>query len=297
MTFNFILCKKFFMKNNIEFSRPVTELIKIRHSWRNFSSDPIEDEKIRLLNDFISSLPAPPFGSDTSFCLIQDRLDGKNTVPGTYGVIKGAENFIAGTVKKGRMNLEDFGYLFEHIILFSTDMELATCWMGGTFSHTSFAKKIGLGSDEILPAISPLGYAKKKRAFMDKMISLSAGSAKRNPWQDMFFDQTFSAPITQMDAGSYNTTLEMVRLAPSSTNRQPWRLIRDGDTFHLFLQRTPVFDKIYRADLQRIDMGICMCHFDLTAKEAGLPGRWEVKPVDIGPLPKRTEYVASWRRG
>ncbi len=284
------------MENSVIFSRPSAELIRARCSWRNYRSTPVEEGKIKRLNAFMEDLPMPPFGSRAAFSFIYDSLDGKNTVPGTYGVIKGAENFLVGTVKKGEKDLEDFGYLFELIILFATDIGLSTCWMGGTFSRTSFAKKVGLGPDETLPAISPVGYPKQKRTFMDKMISLSAGSTKRKSWPDIFFDQTFSMPIDQMGADDYNRSLEMVQLAPSSSNGQPWRLVRDGHTFHLFLRRTPGVDKLYKADLQRVDMGICMCHFDLAANEAGMFGKWDIKPVNIGPLPKRTEYVASWER-
>ena len=31
------------------------------------------------------------------------------------------------------------------------------------------------------------------------------------------------------------------------------------------------------ADLQRVDMGIAMCHFELAARERGLAGRWVVE--------------------
>jgi len=93
----------------------------------------------------------------------------------------------------------------------------------------------------------------------------------------------------------------MVRLGPSASNRQPWRLVRaaGGDGYHLFIRRTRAYKGLFSArgqDLQRLDMGIAMCHFELTAREAGLAGRWAVPPAapDIGALPERTEYIASW---
>jgi hypothetical protein len=47
-------------------------------------------------------------------------------------------------------------------------------------------------------------------------------------------------------------------------------------------------------DLQRLDLGIAMSHFELTARELGLGGRWEKRPTSLSPLPERTEYVQSW---
>jgi hypothetical protein len=47
-------------------------------------------------------------------------------------------------------------------------------------------------------------------------------------------------------------------------------------------------------DLQRLDMGIAMSHFELTARELGLSGRWENIPPRLSPLAEKTEYVWSW---
>jgi len=38
------------------------------------------------------------------------------------------------------------------------------------------------------------------------------------------------------------------------------------------------------ADLQRVDMGIAMCHFELAVREAGIEGRW----VTDQPLPENS---------
>lgn len=48
------------------------------------------------------------------------------------------------------------------------------------------------------------------------------------------------------------------------------------------------------ADLQRVDMGIAMCHFELTARELGLTGHWAVSEPDIKKPDGFTEYTASW---
>ena len=68
----------------------------------------------------------------------------------------------------------------------------------------------------------------------------------------------------------------MVRLAPSASNRQPWRIIagRSRKDFHFFLERTPGYNnnRFVKSDLQRVDMGIAMCHFELAMKESGFNG-------------------------
>ncbi|MBU4444830.1 MAG: hypothetical protein L6422_01520 [Candidatus Marinimicrobia bacterium] len=46
-------------------------------------------------------------------------------------------------------------------------------------------------------------------------------------------------------------------------------------------------------DLQRVDIGIAMCHFELSARELQLSGHWQA--VDPGIAhPEGTEYILSW---
>jgi hypothetical protein len=51
------------------------------------------------------------------------------------------------------------------------------------------------------------------------------------------------------------------------------------------------------ADLQRVDLGIAMCHFELTLRELGLEGTWTIDAAPIAPPAKDVEYIASWKPG
>ncbi|MCX6554510.1 MAG: nitroreductase, partial [Candidatus Aminicenantes bacterium] len=89
--------------------------------------------------------------------------------------------------------------------------------------------------------------------------------------------------------------LECVRLAPSASNRQPWRILQQDGAFHFFLSR----DKAYSAmmphvDLQRIDLGIAMCHFQLSAAELGLAGGWQDEDPRLPATPANYEYIVSF---
>lgn len=46
--------------------------------------------------------------------------------------------------------------------------------------------------------------------------------------------------------------------------------------------------------MQRIDMGIARCHFELAAEEVALEGKWIETNPDLV-LPKRCEYLVSWK--
>jgi nitroreductase len=104
----------------------------------------------------------------------------------------------------------------------------------------------------------------------------------------------------------YTRALEMVRLAPSASNKQPWRMVREKNTdvFHLFLQRTKGYHEnnskwFGLMDMQRVDMGIAMSHFELACREEGVEGGWtELKPGNpkIAAIPELTQYVATWTK-
>ena len=71
----------------------------------------------------------------------------------------------------------------------------------------------------------------------------------------------------------------MVRLAPSAVNRQPWRILVDQNCVHFYLKRTKGFNG-GKIDMQKIDMGIALCHFDLMCEELGIKcGKGVVPPL------------------
>ncbi len=280
-----------------EFSKPITEIIKTRSSWRSYKSQSLGRELRDQIIDYITRQTAGPLGHATRFQLIEkdDPLRIDSASFGTYGFIKNARIFIAGTVEKGTRNREDYGYNLERIILKMTDLGLGTCWLGGTFKRSEFGPLIGVKENEVIPAITPVGYGTGRRSLRDRIIRRSAKSRTRRPWEVLFFDGSFSRPLSAVTAGNFARVVEMVRRAPSASNRQPWRIVRDGSTFHFFLQRTPNYSGFTKsADLQRVDLGIAMCHFDLAALEADFSGEW-INAEPNFDLPELTEYIISWQ--
>jgi hypothetical protein len=274
-----------------------TNLIRNRRSWRSYGEQALESEKRELLSNFFNNLDTPFWGNRPRFNLVDVGSPGKGRIPGTYGMIKGAGVFLVGAVKRGHRDMEDFGYLFEQIILYATELDLATCWIGVTFARGPLADKIKLTPQETIPCVTPLGYSAKRRSISDAVTRTTLGASKRKPWKDIFFNGSWDTPLDKQTAEDYEIPLEMLRLAPSATNKQPWRIVKDKGIYHFFLQRAAGYDKMTSgaADLQRVDMGIAMCHFELTAKEQNLSGDWietDTWPVS---LPKKCEYIVTWQ--
>jgi hypothetical protein len=129
---------------------------------------------------------------------------------------------------------------------------------------------------------------------------MRAGAQHRLSKEQLFFDKIFGNALNEEDIGVYADVLEMVRWAPSASNKQPWRIIWNGDLWHFYLQRTKgygkgtmTFNLLRLADLQRVDMGIAMCHFELAIREFNLNGRWMIEEPEIKTA-EETEYIVSW---
>ena len=281
------------------FAAKVTGLIKRRYSCRSYRDEPLAESDRYEIKKFLSGKNTGPFGTAPGFTLLAAEPGDSGSMKelGTYGFIRNPAAFVAGYISEAGMELEDYGYCMEKIILKLTDMGLGSCWIGGSFRKSGFAKRAGIKSGEIIPAVAATGYIAERETLTDRLVKAGAGSKKRKPWHELFFDGRLE-PLHLPQGAPYAEVLEMVRLAPSASNKQPWRIINDSTgIFHLFMERTPRYTGTNRllglADLQRIDMGIAMCHFELTASEKKLHGKWTQKNKKIK-TPGGWEYISTW---
>ena len=277
----------------MNYSMPIQELIRLRKSVRTYTGASIEDNKKTELLDFINGLS----GEEHRFELI-DFSFSEGTKIGTYGMIKGAKAYIVGIMpKREGCNLHAsfrFGYDFEKIILKATDLGLGTCWMAATFNNGDVSRLVDLDDEEQVVMISPIGYAGKKRAA-EKLTRFFAKADNRKPWSELFFNQDDTVPLTQADVNGYGQAFEMVRIAPSAANSQPWRIIKRNDLFEFYAATASYASKPdQKIDMTYNDMGIALSHFQLTAESLGLDGEWKMIDGDMSGLGELT-YVGSWK--
>jgi len=284
------------MAKAVSFSHLPSTLIQKRSSWRSCTGAAIPRDQRDELQAFVKERTTGLFGESLRFELVAAKRDDSETLRGlgTYGFIRGASGFIVGAIQKQVGNLEDYGYLMEEIVLKATELGLATCWLGGSFQKDNFSARIKALDHEIVPAVVSVGVGADKRNLIDRTIRGVAGSKKRKPGSELFFEGSNLLPLSEQTAGAYANVLEMVRLSPSASNKQPWRLVQDRQDIHFFLKRTPGYHRPNLfSDLQRVDMGIALCHFEWACREAGLPGKWTQMQPEIT-TPVDWEYSISW---
>lgn len=264
--------------------------VRTRRSVRTFDpSRPLSKETREELTAYADALTNPLGPAPRLILLDRDTAAGGEKL-GTYGVIRGAKLYLGAAISRDEHAQEALGYQLEQLVLYAAARGIGTCWIGGTFNRGAFASAMGIGSDELFPIITPLGYAAEKQSVMERIFRGRTTADRRAPWETLFFDGDFSRPLTRESAGILSCAFELMRLAPSAVNKQPWRVVRADGAYHFYeavsLPATPPID------LQRVDLGIGICHFHLAALEAGVTGQFAAAAHPQPP--ERTVYLTSY---
>ena len=269
----------------------VKKAVQDRVSIRSYEERSLTKEDKSKLMDFNASL-TNPFGVDVKVQYISKDKGAEDVQLGTYGTIRGAKDFLAITVKDQPYAMEAVGYQFENLVLYATDMGLGTVWLAGTFNRKDFKNVIEISDEDLFPCICPVGYPGQKRSFIEKITRASLGSKKRKEWDKLFFLDDFSKSLTKEDAGRYTDALDMLRLAPSATNAQPWAVVKEGDKFHFFCNYKNGINNDVKK-IKHLDLGIALSHFHQTAMSDGLNGKLEVADIDFD-VPENMHYIITY---
>lgn len=264
------------------------DMIRKRKSVRTFDGKTLKNEDRLALEQYIQS-QTNPFGVPVEFRLLDAKEYGLSSP-----VIVGTDLYLAAKVKRCKNYEIGFGYSFEHICLYAESLGLGTVMLAASLSRAAFEKAMNVQNDETLPVASPVGYPAQKKSIRESLMRKGLKADERIPFEQLFFDKQYGNPLTASSAGIYADALEMVRWAPSAANKQPWRAVVIGDTVHFYEYKSMKDSPI--GDIQKVDVGIALAHFDLTMQEEGHQGRFVEADPGIA-LPENVHYIISFERG
>jgi len=267
----------------------IIEAIEKRKSIRNYTGEPLREEHVTLIKDYIVKLKTPFNAPSIRIQLIHTQQESGRVKLGTYGFIGGASDFLTLVYEKGSafpLMEEAAAYVFEQVILYCTELGLGTCWVGGSFSRKDFSEAVQLQPDETIRIVSPVGYINPKLRFNEILFGSKVKHLSRRPFESLFFHEDFNTPLSKETAGIYKKPLEMVRIAPSANNQQSWRIILKGNSLHFYQHLSIV-------GFNAIDLGIALYHFEQTCKELGIAGEFKVSN-HTAPERQGEKYVISW---
>ena len=215
------------------------EAIKERHSVRRYVDHPIEEEKVRVLQDAIAKINSAT-GLNVQLVLEEPRAFASGVWK--YGQFAGVRNYFVMAGPKGREAEEAVGYHGEALVLLAQTLGLHTCWVGLTYTKTPGAFTLRPG--DTLHCVISLGYGENDGVQhplrpAEEFYETSAGTAAPPEW--------------------FLRGIEAARLAPTAINQQKFRFSLRGPRT---VRAVPLFSMV---GYTRIDLGIAKYHFELAA--------------------------------
>ena len=265
----------------------ILEAIRSRRSVRTFDGTQLSPQDVKMILEFAESAENP-YGLPIIWKILDAKKHGLNSP-----VIIGTDTFIAGKMGRGLHAEEAFGYTFEKIVLFAETLGIGTTWIAGTMNRGAFERAMEVSDGEVMPCVSPLGYPAKKMSLREAMMRKGIKADRRLNNEELFFDGSFDKPLSKGSAGKLFEALEAVRLAPSAVNKQPWRCVYRDNKMHFYEKHSRGYVSENGWDLQKIDLGIALCHFELAAKECGFDVSLEIADPAV-PVPENMEYIATY---
>lgn len=226
------------------------DIIKTRKSVRTFDGRKISKQDKEKLFSYIKTIKNP-YDIPVEFIELNSQKFNLSSP-----VIEGEDFYIAAKVPKIQHCEEAFGYSFEKMVLYAWSLGIGTTWIGGTLNREVFEKAANTQNDEYMMIVTPVGYPSSSQSKIDVKLRNSVHGDERLPSSELFFKNDFKTSLDDVD-----DCLEAVRWAPSAANRQPWRIVKDENKYHFYEKHTKGYKSGVDWDVQKIDLGIAICHF------------------------------------
>lgn len=199
-----------------------------RRSVRKFSDQPVSEALTEKILDFCEE--AKPLHPQISVkAVLQTKEQVRFYLPWK------APQLLAVYSQELPGYLENVGFLFQQVDLYLQSLGLGCCWMG-------------------------LGKVRQEDApeGMSFVILLAFGHPQgQPPRQDI---SQFQRKALDQICDREDVRLEPARLAPSSTNSQPWYFTHEGEVLHAYRSKGGVLRHRMLGAMNRIDMGIALAH-------------------------------------
>ena len=205
------------------------ELMKQRHSVRQYKPRAIEPEKRAVLNDLCSELNQK---AELSIQIVYDEPNCFDSFMAHYGKFSGVHSYIALIGKKSPKLEETLGRCGEQLVLKAQELGLNTCWVAMT--HGKSRAVVGPGEKQV--CLISLGYGETQGV-----------AHKSKPMQALC---RCAEPIPEW----FEKGMTAAMLAPTAMNQQKFRFELRADGTVKAVCGSGFYTKL--------DLGIVKYHFE-----------------------------------
>ena len=216
------------------------EMITKRKSIRKYDLAPLEEGTILEIKAFIKELEPLYKDIKTEISIVSN--EGVNV----YLPVK-SPHYLVMTSENKEGYLTNVGYMLQQMDLFLSSRGIGSCYVGMAQPTKEVKKTFTLEYVIVLAFGKPL----------ESLHRASVSEFKRKPLGE----------ITNIIG--MGELLEPVRLAPSATNSQPWYFSVDKNKINIYCFKANFIKAIAYGKMNKIDMGIALCHLSLAAANSG----------------------------
>lgn len=251
------------------------EAIFVRKTVRKFKMEPLDQTLLNGIKSFAESIPMLFEGIAVEYRWMENSdikkyFNGSLTHKAPYYLALYSEN-----IQGFQMNA---GYLMQQVSLYLTAKGLGSCYLGmlKPKKGKTEARPDGVKAEYVIA----LAFGKAENE-----VYRTSEKAKRLPLNDIAI---FKSEVNK----NIKTIIQAARLAPSSMNSQPWRLVVYDNRIHIFCKKNIFLSGVLN-EAKLVDIGICLAHMLVTAEELWV----DVKTVHLDNIKsialKKNDYVIS----
>ncbi|QLH74541.1 MAG: nitroreductase [Methanomassiliicoccales archaeon] len=231
-----------------------------RRSVRKYQKEPLDPSVLSDISTFIDNIVPLVPGIRTEI-----RVLNEQTIKGMFRT--NAPHYIAFYSEKKDGYLPNAGFMLQQLDLYLAKKGIGNCWQAGA--------KLAKGGGE-----PPQG--------MELVIMTSFG----RPAEEIYRkgpDEFKRKEVTKISSvKGMENIIEAARLAPSSVNNQSWYFTGGDGKIYAFAERSLITDH-----LNRINVGIALCHMWLAAQHEGRKVSFDLSGCDADMIPKGYAFVAT----
>jgi len=235
------------------------EAIIARRAVRTYTTEPLKDIVISDLRQFITTIKPLHSSIKTNISILSREDFARNF--STFFIPNAQHYIVIRSVKKDGY-LENAGFIGEQIVLYLTERDIGTCWLGSAkpkdkdeSGKLPYVVTICFGRSDNAPRRSVPGEANRKLIYEIVMGNLGHPSL-----------------LPLLDAG---------RLAPSAMNLQPVRYITEGTNIFVYRKR-PIVSIPALEEMQSIDVGIALANIYIASDQSRIFVREKNYPTPQG---------------
>lgn len=209
-----------------------------RRSMRNYSSEKLTTEELNEIKNYLQQLKP----------LCEDIKVEYEIVPCKETNCKfNAEYCLIVYSEEKNLWLANVGYMLEQWDLYLASINVGVCWYG--------MGKVDEKTHNGLSYAIMLSFGKNSEGDFRNDVS----NIKRKDVEDFWKD------ISDSKLG------EIVRLAPSAVNSQPWKVEQSGNELNIYREKgnTPVLSGILFKHWNKVDIGIFLCFLEVALESEG----------------------------